>query len=182
MKIYKYPYSKSHTRNDTDSFISEAVKKYAEAEGILPTGGLFVKRTPLGKPFAEGYKGVYISVTHADEILLVAVSECEIGIDCESKSRKTRDMNALAGRFFTPAEKERFAGVNPDGREIFFLETWTKKEALVKLSGEGLAAITRTDSQNPPPGVSLTVIDDYPGYVVSAAEKNAVSEVRNNNG
>lgn len=106
MKIYSYNYNKTHTRVDTDNCICDAVTKYtSETRGHLP-GKLFVKRTSLGKPFVEGEKNIHISVTHASSLMLVAVDDIEIGIDCEESVRRVRDAKALAARFFTPSERE----------------------------------------------------------------------------
>ena len=169
IKIYDYPYSESHSRNDTDNFIKESVAKYCEQNGVTETTPLFVKRTSLGKPYVEGRRGVHVSVTHAGRILLVAVADREIGLDCESLARKVRDVSALASRFFTPTEKEELQNYTGEQRDTKFLEMWVLKEALVKLSGEGLAAITKTDSMNVPERIETRLIEDYSGYIVALA-------------
>lgn len=171
MKIYKYPYNKEHTRNETEKFIADSVVKYMKEEGTEICGKIFVKRTPLGKPFVEGCGELYVSVTHAGEIVLVAVSRNEIGIDCEPVARRTRDVNAMAGRFFTPSERELIKSVDDTEKERVFLEVWTKKEALVKLSGEGLVALSSTDSEKLPHNVELTMLNDFQGYITAVAQR-----------
>ena len=54
-----------------------------------------------------------------------------------------------------------------------FLKIWVAKEALVKLSGEGMAAITRTDSVNLPQNIEKKELADYPGYTVVTVRKTS---------
>ncbi len=173
MKIYSYNYNKTHTRVDTDNCICDAVTKYtSETRGHLP-GKLFVKRTSLGKPFVEGEKNIHISVTHASSLMLVAVDDTEIGIDCEESVRRVRDAKALAARFFTPSEHELLGKCGDGKTNETFLKIWVAKEALVKLSGEGMAAITRTDSVNLPQNIEKKELADYPGYTVVTVRKTS---------
>ena len=171
MIIYSYSYNKSHTRVDTDNCICDAVTKYINKTRGTSPKKLFVKRTSLGKPFVEGEKNLHISVTHAASLMLVAVDDVEIGIDCEESSRRVRDREALASRFFTPRERALLEKCDGDSKDEVFLKIWVTKEALVKLSGEGMAAITRTDSCNLPSYIEKKEITDYPGYTVVAVRK-----------
>ena len=167
VKIYNYPYSDTHSRNDTDNFIKQSVEDFCEHNGHTSVAPIFVKRTSLGKPYVEGRRGVYVSVSHAERLLLVAVADCEVGIDCESLTRRVRDVNALASRFFTPAEKSLLDNTPKEQREEKFIAMWVLKEALVKLSGEGLAAITKTDSTAIPDRINVSNPDGYDGYAVA---------------
>jgi 4'-phosphopantetheinyl transferase len=56
-----------------------------------------------------------------------------VGLDVE-QVRDVADLDALAGHVRSPAERAR-GDLDPAG----FFRTWTRKEALVKATGDGLA-------------------------------------------
>lgn len=85
-----------------------------------------------GKPFFKDYPDFHFNISHCEDLIAVAVSERPVGVDIEI----LRDVNLeIAGRFFS--EKEiRFSKMDRD-----FLYVWTRKEALLKKTGEGLKGI-----------------------------------------
>jgi 4'-phosphopantetheinyl transferase len=85
-----------------------------------------------GRPWLEG---VSFSVSHSGELGLIAIAEPgrRIGVDVE-QLRPDRDVRALAERFFHPEEA---AGIGDD--RAAFYRCWTRKEAVVKALGLGLA-------------------------------------------
>jgi 4'-phosphopantetheinyl transferase len=96
-----------------------------------------------GKPVLPGGPG--FSLTHAGELVGVAVRPDEaVGLDVE-QVRDVADLAALAEHVYSPAERARAA--SPD--RIGFFRRWTRKEALLKATGDGLAtpmsAITLAD-------------------------------------
>ena len=64
--------------------------------------------------------------------------DCEIGIDVE-KIRELNDAESIAARFFSTGELSDLRSVPPCGRALAFFRCWTRKEAYVKATGEGLA-------------------------------------------
>ncbi len=86
-----------------------------------------------GKPYLVG-ESICFNVSHSDNMVVVAVSDQNIGVDLE----KTRNINPkLIDRYFTKCEKEYISVDLPDWQTRFF-EVWTKKEAFLKRSGVGL--------------------------------------------
>jgi 4'-phosphopantetheinyl transferase len=95
---------------------------------------------PHGKPVLPGGPG--FSLSHAGDLVGVAVCpDGAVGLDVE-QLRPLTDLAAMAGHVHSPAELARHG--TPD-QETFF-RAWTRKEALLKATGEGLsepmAAIT----------------------------------------
>jgi 4'-phosphopantetheinyl transferase len=89
--------------------------------------------TPHGKPVLPGGPG--FSLSHAGALVGVAVRpDGAVGLDVE-QVRDLADLAALAAHVQSRAERER-DGV--PGRAAFF-RTWTRKEALLKATGAGLA-------------------------------------------
>ena len=88
---------------------------------------------PRGKPyFASG--SLHFSISHTKHYAFCGLSDKPVGIDAEEKDRSINFM--LADKILSPAEKRRF-DVAPD-KQAALLKLWVLKEALGKLSGEGI--------------------------------------------
>src|ERR1051326_3757481 len=80
--------------------------------------------------------GPRLNLTHAGEWALFAVSRRqEVGVDIE-RIQPFERVSAVAERYFTPAERDQIR-VAPDPATRFFTY-WTRKEAILKLTGDGL--------------------------------------------
>lgn len=98
---------------------------------------LTIIREKNGKPrFAS--LPYHFSITHSRDLCAVALSSENVGLDLEFID-PSRNVEALSKRFFSPEEHSRLFESNNAVENFFTL--WVKKEALAKLSGEGLASI-----------------------------------------
>ena len=89
---------------------------------------------PHGRPVLPGGPG--FSLTHSGRLVGVAVRpDGPVGLDVE-QVRDVADLSALAEHVRSPAERARAADA-VDAPAFF--RTWTRKEALLKATGEGLA-------------------------------------------
>jgi 4'-phosphopantetheinyl transferase len=91
-----------------------------------------------GKPKAAGL--VEFSLSHTDELALVAVSAAEVGVDVEIV-RQAPLAEGLIGRCLTAAEQaavEHAAVAVSDETTSAFLRYWTAKESYLKGLGIGL--------------------------------------------
>jgi len=94
---------------------------------------------PVGKPSLSG-GALRFNVSHSDRYALLAVADAEIGVDIEQE-RPLSDMDALAERVFSAAERQALAQV-PAGRKAeAFFAGWTRKEAYIKARGEGIGLL-----------------------------------------
>lgn len=101
-----------------------------------PPRAVLVERTEKGKPHVAGGPG--FSMAHAGGIGLVAVAwRRRVGVDLEPAGRKL-DHAALLDWFFPERERARILGEPEDRRRRATLETFTRFEAAVKATGEGL--------------------------------------------
>jgi len=92
--------------------------------------------TPEGKPFLND-SDLQFNVSHSHDLALYAFcARLPLGIDIE-KIRSSYN-EAVAERFFSPAEYATFVQLAPEQRRLQFFKIWTGKEALVKGLGEGL--------------------------------------------
>ncbi len=98
---------------------------------------------PRGRPYwASPPQAPLFSLAHSSGFVALALHRIgPIGVDLEDPRRHV-NAHALAHRFFTPAERE---WVDRDGSDAFW-RVWTRKEALLKAEGSGLAGrISRVD-------------------------------------
>ncbi len=96
------------------------------------------KYGPNGKPALANGR-MEFNVSHSDELALIAVgTKAALGIDVE-RVRPLRDAGDLVSRFFSPAENKAFQRLNPGLQPEAFFNLWTRKEAWLKATGEGIA-------------------------------------------
>lgn len=93
-----------------------------------------------GKPVLAGPEGAYLkfNLSHSDGQALYAITlDCELGVDIE-RVRPVQDVTQIVERFFSAAEYQVFANL-PTGQQLTaFFNSWTRKEAFLKATGEGL--------------------------------------------
>ncbi|MEE1012090.1 MAG: 4'-phosphopantetheinyl transferase superfamily protein [Acutalibacteraceae bacterium] len=122
-----------HKRNLRIAADALCRKTIADFCGVEQNKIIF-EHTKTGKPFAKDLP-VHFNVSHSGDMVVCAVSDCEIGIDIE----KIRNINPrTAEKFATESEKD-YISKNKNG----FFEIWTLKEAYFKCIGTGLGADIR---------------------------------------
>lgn len=130
--------------------ISNKEKRHAQVQSALReyTGidSAEVLYTSRGKPYIKGLpEEMFISVTTADEVMVVVFSTKPVGIDGEHMARfennltreRKLDYIALAERFFSPDEVEYVRAGDVESEH--FAQIWVRKEAYVKYTGKGLS-------------------------------------------
>jgi len=91
-----------------------------------------------GKAHVRG-DALHFNLSHSGGALALAVSRSQsLGIDLEHR-RRPRRVVELARRFFAPHEAEVLETLPEPERQDAFLRLWTRKEALVKAEGSGIA-------------------------------------------
>lgn len=94
---------------------------------------------PRGKPFLRGATPPQFNLSHAGGTALIAISSRRpVGVDIESLNRNL-DFAALAGRFFSAGERAALSALPADRRKHAFLTGWTRKESILKATGDGLS-------------------------------------------
>ena len=100
-----------------------------------------ISRGATGKPLLTGpHARLTFNVSHSGPLMLIGVtSERQIGVDVQVIKPGTR-CSDLARRFFSTAEQEYLAVVQPAHLERAFFDLWTLKEAWLKGTGAGISA------------------------------------------
>jgi 4'-phosphopantetheinyl transferase len=91
----------------------------------------------LAAPFDGA--GLTFNVAHSSTLALVAVTrEARIGVDVE-RWRQLENLSALAEHSFSPRERHALLTLPAEQHEPAFFRCWTRKEAFVKATGDGLS-------------------------------------------
>lgn len=96
---------------------------------------------PHGKPRLPDGDGLQFSISHSgDRVAVAVVRGAEIGVDVE-QVRPGLSVDTMSDTVLTPAE----AAALPTGADRLhgFLTYWTRKEAVLKATGDGLRAPLR---------------------------------------
>jgi 4'-phosphopantetheinyl transferase len=82
---------------------------------------------------------VTFNISHSGGIALLAFArKREIGIDVE-RVRSDFDVEAIARRFFSAHEQDQLAALPKEEKFDSFFRCWTRKEAYIKATGDGLS-------------------------------------------
>jgi 4'-phosphopantetheinyl transferase len=96
-----------------------------------------------GKPrlLFSAHAWLRFNLSHAGSVALVALArDREVGVDVEAL-RGDLDLEAMAREAFDAADRQALASAPAKERPALFFERWTRREALLKLSGAGLAGL-----------------------------------------
>lgn len=106
--------------------------------GVEPSAVAF-EYGPEGKPRLAGEGTLRFNLSHSEDQALLAVArDREVGVDIE-KIRPELECEAMASRFFSPAEATALKSLPVSVRPQAFFAIWTRKEAFIKAKGGGLA-------------------------------------------
>jgi 4'-phosphopantetheinyl transferase len=108
----------------------------------IPAAEIRFEYLTSGKPqLAAGQNpsALQFNVSHSANMALIAVgSEHRLGVDIE-EIRHDVDTTALAERFFSVRERAGLQALPDHLRVPAFFACWTRKEAFLKATGEGLS-------------------------------------------
>jgi 4'-phosphopantetheinyl transferase len=123
--------------------------RYVVAHGALrallgrylqrPPASIGFRVGPRGKPaLAQSPPALHFNLAHSESLALVAVAlGHQVGVDVE-RLRPLPDLRGVAAHSFSPAENTCLAAVPAGGELEAFYQCWTRKEAIIKATGEGL--------------------------------------------
>ena len=89
--------------------------------------------SPEGKPYIAARPDIHFSLSHSGNVALCALSDQPVGADVEVPRKISPSLIAYT---MNDLEQEQInASANPVMKFLYF---WTRKEALLKLTGEGI--------------------------------------------
>ena len=101
---------------------------------------LIIETTPTGKPYLKDYPSLFFNLSHTDNLILIAFSNLPVGVDVE-KNERNADKEAIIKHFFSENEQQSFFSQLEKDRQLAFVKGWTRKEAILKATGEGLSSM-----------------------------------------
>jgi 4'-phosphopantetheinyl transferase len=118
-----------------------------------------------GKPALEGRSGqgpLHFNVAHSKDLILIAVTRaCAVGIDVEW-IHPISDAEEIAARFFSRREAAKLMAQVNERRIPAFFNLWTRKEAWLKATGDGLSEMLRE--------VEVSFLPEEPASVLAISE------------
>jgi 4'-phosphopantetheinyl transferase len=94
---------------------------------------------PRGKPFLAGEDELRFNVSHSGGLALLAFARGrEVGVDVE-RERPVPEAEDIARRYFSAWEERELRLLTEGERRAAFFRCWTRKEAFIKATGDGLS-------------------------------------------
>lgn len=152
---------------------------------------------PQGKPYLPDHPSLAFNLSHADDVVLVAVTRGgSVGADIEPMP-PSEVVTIVSPLVFSDPERERLRRLSEVDRRAEFARLWTRKEAVIKADGRGmglaLADIDVSTSDRARffdrgseewsefPSWAVQTIEVAPGYAAAVAVEGqsvSVSDVR----
>jgi phosphopantetheinyl transferase len=149
--------------------------------------GQYLGCTPAQVPLSARYgeaprtRRLHLSLSHSEELGLLAVSEAAVGVDVEdAQASDNDDLTDVAALTLSPQELSRLARVSAADRPRTWLQAWTRREAVLKARPGALdhRAISELDvSENTVLDLHLEDLDVGPKYVAALASGVAAPNV-----
>jgi 4'-phosphopantetheinyl transferase len=136
--------SRFYFLRDRQSFVASRAVLRMILAGYLAVdpGSLSFSYSKREKPFlGAAYAGsdIRFNVTHSGEVAMLAFTrQREIGVDVE-QIRRDVEVESIARRFFSMHERTQLAALPSEERIDAFFRCWTRKEAYIKATGDGLS-------------------------------------------
>ena len=160
MIYIKYVVSDENCKLRSEDIYSARDLLLFKAFGLKDAKSL-IKVSKDGKPYIENAQFNF-SISDTDNAAVVAacgngvivdgtlcidIKAKRIGVDIECAEREINEKSMLniANRYFTGQEISYLKNTNQSIKQNF-LEIWTKKESIVKATGEGLKALNNADA------------------------------------
>ncbi len=93
-----------------------------------------------GKPYLQDHPSFHFNLAHSGNRAVYAIADDDIGVDIEL-IKPWRDLQKISARFFSPREAAELQSLHPEQQTISFFTCWTRKEAYIKATGEGMATL-----------------------------------------
>ncbi len=94
-----------------------------------------------GKPYLADYPTIFFNISHTKGLILIAIANSSIGVDVEHIERNA-DKESILKHFFSENEQKSYFSQTESIKQYAFFIGWTRKEAILKATGEGLTKMS----------------------------------------
>ncbi|RPJ06712.1 MAG: 4'-phosphopantetheinyl transferase superfamily protein [Spirochaetaceae bacterium] len=127
-----------------------------------------------GKPFAlesGETRRINFNLSHAGDIVLTGIARgMEIGVDVETvRDIADTEMLGILSAFGIPEAIELLTVTEPEEKKRLFFKWWTRKEAVAKMRGTGIATMETLEPGTAPALYSGTISSEETQYSYSVA-------------
>ncbi len=133
---------------------------------------------PHGRPALAGHPELQFSLSHSGGLALVAFAAVPVGVDLEAVPAPAAVHDVAAA--LHPQERAELGQLPPAARPSAFARCWTRKEAYLKGTGEGIAGaafaatvVGTGEHPCPVPGWTLTDLRVDEGHAAALAVRHA---------
>jgi 4'-phosphopantetheinyl transferase len=136
--------SRFHFERDrmTHCLSRAALRLLLQSYGVAAGPAIRFSYAAHGKPeLAAAHNSAWLrfNLAHSHEMAVVAFAHSrQVGVDVECV-RELRDADSLIAHYFSAEEQAEYQVLSPAARRRAFLNGWTRKEAFIKATGEGLS-------------------------------------------
>jgi 4'-phosphopantetheinyl transferase len=127
--------------------------------------------SPRGKPalkIPSGHGTLHFNVAHSKDLILIALARaCAVGVDVEW-IHPISDIEDIATRFFTNREAGELTALPHDERMTAFFSLWTRKEAYLKATGDGISEMLKD--------VEISFLPEKPAQVLAISGNAQAAE------
>ncbi|MGL5575429.1 MAG: 4'-phosphopantetheinyl transferase family protein [Sarcina sp.] len=126
----------------TSSLARKLLIEIVKKKFLINEQDLMFAKSKNGKPYFENHPDIFFNISHSYNKVICAIGDSSIGIDIEEVKNPNLK---LAQRFFVSKEiKYIFFSKLIKFKNLRFYKIWTRKEAYVKNTGEGLSKSFKT--------------------------------------
>ncbi len=148
--------------------LSNLISTHSSTSRNNALSALIIETTPSGKPFLKDYPSLFFNLSHTDNLILISIANSPVGVDVE-KNERNADKEAIIKHFFSEKEQQTFFSQPEELRQLAFVKGWTRKEAILKATGEGLSKMNDYE-------VSFEPVTDKPIINIKAEHKFNVKD------
>jgi 4'-phosphopantetheinyl transferase len=123
----------------------------------------------MGVNEGDARAAIRFNVSHSSDLALIGVCRGhELGVDLE-RIKRISEADRIVASFFSPAERAEFTTIPDDVKALAFFRGWTRKEAVLKGLGTGLAGLAARYET----GFGMT---ELPAYFIPATPSPRVEQ------
>jgi 4'-phosphopantetheinyl transferase len=122
-------------KQSTAPFLREILAKHLQ----ISTAEVVIERSEFGKPYLRDFPEWHFNLSHSVEKMLLAISHKNpVGMDIE-RIKSRHSIAGLVKKCFAISEQNYWFNLPETAQLKTFYDFWTRKEAVVKGIGRGIA-------------------------------------------